>query len=188
MNSSNWAVWALRAVRETSGFEEFFWATIDGGFFNFWWSKQTVYRTALGTSHYYWQWFHFKKKIKREKKIQWALSELPATWPSRFSQKGWLALAGMQVTERVRFFFLFYILIKFFLILWVEMSCLLGIQNKIQGKVAPKISTVFVSEDSECFFFMFWKIFFSISVFNELKICANQGAGYWRIFFIKDVL
>ena len=36
-------------------------------------------------------------------------------------------------------------------LLSVEMACLLGIQNEIQGKVAPKISTVFVSDYSESF-------------------------------------
>ena len=39
MNSSVWAVWALRAVRKKSGFE-FFRATFEGGFFNFLWAKR----------------------------------------------------------------------------------------------------------------------------------------------------
>ena len=34
-----WAVWAVRAVREKGGFEEFC-ENFEGGFFNFWWSKQ----------------------------------------------------------------------------------------------------------------------------------------------------
>ena len=43
MNSSVWAVWAVRTVREKSGFEEFeqLLSEFEGGFFNFWWSKQT---------------------------------------------------------------------------------------------------------------------------------------------------
>ena len=37
MNSSVLAVWAVRAVREKSGFEEFG-TTFEGGFFNFLWA------------------------------------------------------------------------------------------------------------------------------------------------------
>ena len=38
-NSSVWVVGAVRAVRKKSGFEEF-WATFEGGFFNFLWAKK----------------------------------------------------------------------------------------------------------------------------------------------------
>ena len=39
MNCSVWDVWTVRAVREKSGFEEF-WATFEGVFFNLLWSKK----------------------------------------------------------------------------------------------------------------------------------------------------
>ena len=41
MISSVWAVWAGRAERKKSGFEEF-WATFEGVFFNFKWNRRYV--------------------------------------------------------------------------------------------------------------------------------------------------
>ena len=38
--NSVWAVLAAQAVKEKSGFE-LFWATFEGGFFNFLWAKRT---------------------------------------------------------------------------------------------------------------------------------------------------
>jgi hypothetical protein len=41
MNSSVWVVWAAQAVKKKSGFE-FFWATFEGGFFNFLLAKKNL--------------------------------------------------------------------------------------------------------------------------------------------------
>ena len=48
-------------------------------------------------------------KRDKRKKIPPALSELPAIWPGRFSQNGWLGLASWQVTLKglVGYFFSF---------------------------------------------------------------------------------
>ena len=89
--------------------------------------------------------------------------------------------------ERVRFFSLLYFNQIFFnmKLLWVEMACLLGIQNKIQGKVAPKISTVFVSEDSECFFLCSEKSFLASLFLMSSKFVQIKEQGIEEFFSSK---
>ena len=50
-----------------------------------------------------------------------ALSELPANWPGRFSQKGWLGLASQQITLKgLMFFFSLFSLLYFIFYLFFE--------------------------------------------------------------------